>query len=81
MGQQLFSRAKKSNGVRQLRVELKRSFVPPLGMNREYNRFMERLEYMDSQTILFSQGGVENPQQLFSKFRLFPGRVSNLTKK
>ena len=50
-------------------------------MNREYNRFMERLEYMDSQTILFSQGGVENPQQLFSKFRLFPGRVSNLTKK
>jgi hypothetical protein len=35
MGQQLLRGAKESNGVRQLRVQLKRGFIGPLGMNSE----------------------------------------------
>jgi len=35
MGQQLLRGSKESNGVRQLRVQLKRGFIHPFGMNRE----------------------------------------------
>ena len=54
MRQQLLRGSKKSNSMRQLRVQLKRSLIHPLGMNREHERLPERLKYMDTQTTNFS---------------------------
>ncbi len=47
MGQQFLRGCNESNRVRQLRVQLERSFIRPLGMNREPERLLERFKGMD----------------------------------
>jgi hypothetical protein len=74
MGQQLRRGSKKSNRVRQLRVQLKRSLVHPLGMYRERERRPERLKYMDSQTTNLSSRRLDDPQQLLAKLYLLTRR-------
>jgi hypothetical protein len=72
MGQQPLRSSKKSNGVRQLRVQLKRSLILPLRMNREPKRLTERFKYTDRQTTGFSSRDLDHSQQLLSKLNLFP---------
>jgi hypothetical protein len=72
MSQQLFRGGKKSNGVRQSRVQFKRSFIHPLGMNRKHEGFPERFEYLNSQTTSLSSRRNENAQQLGAKLQRLP---------
>jgi hypothetical protein len=72
MSQQLLRGSKKSNRVRELRVQLKRSLIHPLGMNREHERLPQRLKYMDSQTTNFSSRRLVDPQQFLAKLGLLP---------
>jgi hypothetical protein len=72
MGQQFLRSRKESNRMRELRVQIKRSFIHPLGMNREYERLAERLKYMDTQTTNLSSRSLEDPQQLLAKRYLLP---------
>jgi len=72
MGQQLLRGSKKSHSVRQSRVQLKRSLIHPLGMNREHERLAERLKYMHTHTTNLGSRGLDDPQQLFAKLLLLP---------
>jgi hypothetical protein len=72
MAQKLLRRLKKSDGVRQSRVQLKRGFIHPLGMNRKHKRFSKRFKNMDSQTTNLSSRRIENEQQLGAKLRRLP---------
>jgi hypothetical protein len=58
MRQQLLGGCQKSNRVRQLRMQLKRSLIHPLGMNREH------------QTTNLRQRRLHHPQQLLAKRHL-----------
>jgi hypothetical protein len=72
MGQQPRRSSEKANRVRQLRVQLKRSLIRPLGMNRKHQRLPERLKYIDRETTTFSPRGLDDPQQLLAKLLLLP---------
>src|SRR5437667_19275 len=72
MGQQLLRSSKKSNRVGQLGVQLKRSLIHPLGMNREHQRLLQRLKYLDSQTTGLRSSRLDDPQQLLAKLRFLP---------
>jgi hypothetical protein len=50
MRQQLLRCCEKPHGVRQGRMQFERSFIRPLGMDREDERFPQRLEQIDPQT-------------------------------
>src|SRR5258708_7633187 len=73
MGQQFLRRGKKSNRVRQPRVQFKRLLIHPLGMDRECERSLERLKYIDTQTTNFRSRRLVDPQQFLAKLRLFSG--------
>jgi hypothetical protein len=62
MAQKLLRRFKKSDGVRQSRVQLKRGFIHPLGMNPKHKRFSKRFKNMDSQATRLSSRGIEHAQ-------------------
>jgi len=72
MSQQPFRRFKKSNGVRQSRVQLKRGFVRPFGMNRVPKRLPERFENVDSLATSLSSRRMDNAQQFGAKIRRLP---------
>jgi hypothetical protein len=62
MGQQLLCSSKESNRVWQLRVQLKRSLIHPLGMNREDERLPQRLKYVDTQATNLSSRSLDDSQ-------------------
>jgi hypothetical protein len=74
MRQQRLRRLKKLPGVRQGRVQFKRSFVDPFGMNRKHKRLSNGLEYIDGQATWFGARRSINPKQLLPKCRRFPWR-------
>jgi hypothetical protein len=80
MGQQLF-RSKKLNCVRQLRVQLKRRFIHPYGMNREHERLPEGLKYIDTQATRLGSPRFDARSNSWRNSISFPGSGSNRTRK
>jgi hypothetical protein len=72
MRQHPLRRLKELPSVRQGGVQFKRCFVDPFGMNRKDKRFLNGLEYINSEAAWFRAGWSINPEQLFPKFRCLP---------
>jgi hypothetical protein len=71
MGEQLIGGFDESNGVGQLRVQVERSLIHPLGVNGEHNRLAERFKDSDGQTARLGASRVGNAQQLLAKLYFF----------
>ena len=61
MRQQLLGGLKKSNCVRQLRVQFERGLIYPLRMNCEHKRLSERFKKMNSHTTNLGSRRLEIP--------------------